>query len=56
MSTYYAKLNAAGDIEIIYFFPQEDNSLTEVDSSSELYKTYYNSLPDVIKWMQPEPD
>lgn len=55
MLDYYAKLDDNGQITIMYYGPQDDDTLIIVDFSSELYRIFYYSLPLAISLSLPEP-
>lgn len=56
MLDYYAKLDEDGQITTMYYGPQQDDdTLIIVDFSSELYRTFYYSLPLAISLSLPEP-
>lgn len=54
MLDYYAKLDDNGQITIMYYGPQDDDTLIIVDFSSELYRTFYYSLPLAISLSLPD--
>ncbi|CNF13239.1 hypothetical protein ACLIXB_003601 [Yersinia enterocolitica] len=55
MEKYYAKLDKNGEITTMYYGLQEDKTFVEVDFSSELYKTFYESMPVAIGLSLPDP-
>lgn len=56
MSGLYAKLNDEGNIEYVAFgdVPEEGDFIS-VDLSSELYKNFYNMMPEWAHFYIPEP-
>lgn len=55
MDKMYAKLNEDGKISILYFSPQNDDTLVENDASYDIYKDFYDATPEFIRINLPDP-
>lgn len=55
MDKMYAKLNDDGKISILYFSPQNDDTLVEIDVSYDIYKDFYDTMPEFIRISLPVP-
>lgn len=53
---YWAKLDSEGLIIYITYGPQEDPTMVQVDTASDIYHEFYNRMPDFIRQDLPLPE